>query len=535
MARYLRIVVALGALASMAGGGAVPAAHVAVESPIHTARIIAPHPGDFPGPQPFGTIGATKAGPTNKNVRVNNAAREGQLAGCNVQSETSLASYQDTVLVGFNDAQQCKDTFVSSGDPITWTGLSVSTDGGKSFKDVGPVVPNGDIVNLWGDPALAVDTTGKDAGTFYLASLADRSSGSSTVSTIGVGVSHDSGKTFKWYDAAPTSLAADFQDKEWITVDNSGGPTDGYVYLTWTDFGGTTDLHFARSTDGGRTWSKPVVLSKAGGTASRPVVGPDGELYVVWEEGAFDAPLNSPASLRDGRIVMARSTNAGESFSTPAPVAKVTVPGRSSACPTPRDVLNGDMRTWSDPSIAVDTFGSSNPRAADYNPYRGTVYVTFETHGSGADMADVFLTTLPGGRGKWTKPQNLSRDGTTTDQFLAEVAATGPGRFAATWTDRRGDAVANRLMAQWATTGSKGGAVLDKPVQLSDVDFPPPLTNPNSDVAVATCYAGDYNGLFAAPGQPAVASWGDDRDSIVVQGYQGAAIPDPNVYFSRIP
>jgi hypothetical protein len=42
-----------------------------------------------------------------------------------------------------------------------------------------------------------------------------------------------------------------FHDKEYITVDTTGGPYDGYVYVTWTRFAGSYPIYFSRSTDGG--------------------------------------------------------------------------------------------------------------------------------------------------------------------------------------------------------------------------------------------------------------------------------------------
>ena len=58
---------------------------------------------------------------------------------------------------------------------------------------------------------------------------------------------------------ATTTLA----DKPWIDVDNTGGGTDGNLYICWTRFidtdadgqANTSELRTARSTDGGTTWT----------------------------------------------------------------------------------------------------------------------------------------------------------------------------------------------------------------------------------------------------------------------------------------
>lgn len=180
------------------------------------------------------------------------------------------------VYVGFNDAQQCRDAVSPSpSGPISWTGFAISRNSGKSFQDVGPLQGNGPIVDLFGDPVLALDTRGRSKGTLYLASLANSEKGS----TIAVGTSADRGNTFAWHDAgAALTTGSAFQDKEWLAVDNTGGPADGTVYLTWTSFGSQTAIVFTRSTDGGKTWSDPKPVATGNYQGSRPLVGPNGEI-----------------------------------------------------------------------------------------------------------------------------------------------------------------------------------------------------------------------------------------------------------------
>src|SRR5262249_55761286 len=76
----------------------------------------------------------------------------------------------------------------------------------------------------------------------------------------------------------------------WIAVDRSSGPRSGWVYAlasvrTATD---PLDVMFARSTDGGQTWSAPVrVNDDPPGTRAfqwfgTMSVSPDGRIDVVW-------------------------------------------------------------------------------------------------------------------------------------------------------------------------------------------------------------------------------------------------------------
>jgi hypothetical protein len=100
-------------------------------------------------------------------------------------------------------------------------------------------------------------------------------------------------------------------------------------------------LEVLRSTDRGATWTGPHVIAEyqpagakdpATGAAIRdgtPIgamaVGPDGTLYVVWQDARI-----SPDPERDD-ILLARSTNGGVTWSTPVRVNRV--PGRSAFAP----------------------------------------------------------------------------------------------------------------------------------------------------------------------------------------------------------
>src|SRR5215813_15108250 len=133
----------------------------------------------------------------------NNAGASG--TGFFTQSETTIAAFGNTVVVGFNDSGS------NSGGTNKFTGFARSTDGGATFTDGGtlPTNPGGDA----GDPVLARNEA---TGRIYYATLQFSGSG------IMVFRSDDNGATW----AAPVQGApgkSGFQDKEWITVDNFAG------------------------------------------------------------------------------------------------------------------------------------------------------------------------------------------------------------------------------------------------------------------------------------------------------------------------
>ena len=59
--------------------------------------------------------------------------------------------------------------------------------------------------------------------------------------------------------------ASQFFDKQWVAADSS----NGNIYVTWTLFTTTSAIWFARSTDGGNTWSAPAQMN---GTWENPAL-----------------------------------------------------------------------------------------------------------------------------------------------------------------------------------------------------------------------------------------------------------------------
>src|SRR5690348_11051493 len=123
----------------------------------------------------------------------------------------------------------------------------------------------------------------------------------------------DGGKT--WEAEASTVIAHDsipnipFEDKPWIVADPDR-ERGGNIYIGWTQFTlSETNLLFSRSTDDGKTWSKPIKLNSRPGLPRddngalegfHGVVGPDGKLYTIWDDP-------------DG-IMMAISSDGGKRF-----------------------------------------------------------------------------------------------------------------------------------------------------------------------------------------------------------------------------
>ena len=277
------------------------------------------------------------------NVKLNDSSADAATA---TQSEQSVAALGDQLVAAWNDGQA---TFV--GGP--YQGYGWSTDGGQTWTDGGgPPSPAGFPQFRWmSDPVVTVN---ERTGIFYYVGLANSDP---SHSAIAVARGAFNGGAFSWLDVQVVreeSNASAVLDKPWIAADSSGPGTSVYMTCTvYTHAGNQIDLQ--RSTDGGTTWSNSSKLSSAGDNGrvqgSRPVVGPGGELYVVWTAIGDEA---------EDFLRIRKSVNRGQSFATEA-----TVTGYVANFGTGAPGYNRE-RGIHFPSAIVD-------RTA--GPFRGRVYV----------------------------------------------------------------------------------------------------------------------------------------------------------------
>src|SRR6267143_904551 len=175
------------------------------------------------------------------------------------------------------------------------------------------------------DPALAFDSRGR----VYYAGLGfNRASPPNTVA-VNRGTFDASGK-LTW--GAPsfinqTTSPSTLNDKEWIAADtHPTSPFRDRVYVTWTRFifsAGKgnyvqSPIFFASSSDGGATFSAPtnIVGNVHYDQGSRPVVGPDGSVFVFFEGSTRFAQLNS--------TYVVKSTDGGATWGAPIAVSTVS-------------------------------------------------------------------------------------------------------------------------------------------------------------------------------------------------------------------
>jgi hypothetical protein len=251
-----------------------------------------------------------------------------------------------------------------------YSGTYFSNDGGTTWccaskldgSSQGTLIPgvthlSGGPYDAGGDPAVTFDSQGN---AYYAGLGFDRTAPPNTVA-VNRGTFDASGHLF-WSAPTfinPTTSPSTLNDKEWIAADaNPQSPFRDRVYVTWTRFifspsdGGRyvqSPIMEAHSSDGGRTFSDPQLIGAPAiySQGSRPVVAPDGTVYVFFEGSTRLATLSS--------TYVVKSTDGGESFSKPLAVAELQdiMPLRNArfrvnSFPAPALAPNGDVYVaWS--------------------------------------------------------------------------------------------------------------------------------------------------------------------------------------------
>ncbi len=379
------------------------------------------------------------------------------------------------------------------------SGIYTSSDGGATWLNRGLLDDQAswvaaDLVSD-GDPVISFGPKPNGLGGFsyangaraYYSTLASYKDGKSPFPAnkapelLAVSYSDDNGLTWSAPVIATTKLNPNnFNDKEWVVADdNLASPFFGRVYVTWTQFrsatftgNGNEPVMVAVSTNGGASFGAPNQLSPAGnnGTGngrqgSLPATGPDGSVYVAFEQGSNQVVVIS----RDG----------GGSWTRPAAIGPVT---------DIQDPIPGaNFRTNSFPSIAADP-QSGSP----------TVYAAWVDRTSGGGRVVVSTSTNKGV--SWSTPATVSTaaEGYAFYQGL-DVAPNGRvdigyQALVATRTNTYG--TGNASIDSWYTSSSGSGWTA--PLKVSSASSDPAASAQNN---LARQFYGDYNQVASSNGK----------------------------------
>ena len=260
-------------------------------------------------------------------------------------------------------------------------------------------------------------------------------------------------------------------DGVWIAVWHTSDTQGGTLGDDW-------DIFMSRSTDGGNSWDAGVLLNSNGtddnGDDISPVVATDGKgnWITAWASTASFAGMFG----RDRDILYCRSTDNGQTWSSPAPlnVNAAQDYGHDWAVRLTSDSAGNWLAVWSSTDSLVGRIGGDS---------------------------DIFVSRSNDAGASWTHPMPLNSNAQSDAGFDAtpDIAVDAKGRWAATWSS--GDSLDGSLGTErdiLIARSADAGASWSDPSPLnqnaasdSRDDWSPRLANNGADVWVAVWSSGD--------------------------------------------
>lgn len=515
------------------------------------------------------------------NVKVNQDClnlSDSDLAGRGqAQNETSIAvdpSQPNHIIASYNDYRR--------GDGNC--GTSYSVDSGRQWNDstipdsftrgrVQNVADFGATREYWGgggDTSVAWDTKGNAYLSCQLFNRGRPTSSNADLSSALVVFRSTQNDGASWNfpgryvrasnDTAGTGVSP-FLDKQLMTVDNHvGSPYQDRVYVTWTEFAanGTAYIYEAYSADYAEHFSTPRLVSTNSPVLcantyniatpngncnenqfSQPFTGPDGSLYVVYNN--FNNRIDQGSSDNRNQILLSKSTDGGNTFTAPVKVSDYyDLPACAAyqqgkdfgrACvPEKNGTANSYFRATNyasgavnptNPTQVVVTFGSYiNPHSNEANGCRPTgffadgnnLYTGVKTPGACNNDILESVSNDAGASftGSTTDPRALTSVNqgpgqATTDQWWQWIAFTKDGKLATSYYDRQygNDEATGFSDVSLSTSGSLVNFGVRR---VTSSSMPPPTE-------FSGLFFGDYSGLTAYTS--AHPLWMDTRNPAV--------------------
>ena len=366
-----------------------------------------------------------------------------------------------------------------------------STDGGLSWDTATVTPPVADLSTACpSDPGVAIDRTGRQYFSF------DRSIPCTSDAPSRVFVVTRQRPDSAWSKpilVAPLGRAR-LDDKPALAVDASPvSPYRNRVYVAWSRLSRRVvySIVISHSDDGGRTWSRPVKVNRAGDELNYASIGVarSGALYVAWTDSSRYS------------VQIARSTDGGAHFGSESKAAAfivIAIPHCGIGI-----VIRADPRSCiqANPSVSVDTSGGRfsgrvyvSYTGTDFNGDKGTALTTFDSRlrpVAGFPLLGHHRVVARGPAGR------------ISDQFWAQSAVDpADGSLWLCFYDTGGDGT--RSTASYSCSLSRnGGRTWARPVRAASV--------PSDETRPGGRQYGYYQGLVVSNGV-AHPIWTDTRE-----------------------
>lgn len=306
--------------------------------------------------------------------------------------------------------------------------------------------------------------------------------------------------------------------------------SDGTLYLAWMD-GYTPGIRFSKSSNGGSTWSAPLMLTPSTGTPNwgdKPLllISPSGQdvylgfnasdAYVAASHNSgasFAAPVKVNSDLRywfhtggavapngdayfitsdfsqdytgDANISVLKSTNGGTSWS----IIRVDVSKEMPDC------------KWS-VGCSFGFFGTIAGMAIDST---GKIMVAYNANNSVRAPMQLYARTSSNGGATWSARMDIGAGSTVNHHSVQVVNGFTAGEFAVVWQDDRMGA--NLAWNVWLRHTLNSGSSWDNPVRLSDLATGAPYKTANG---YGFPY-GDYLGVARDASGKYYVAWGEGK------------------------
>ena len=393
----------------------------------------------------------------------------------------------------------------------------------------------------------------------------------------GYSYSSDGGQTFTDGGALPNAPAFINLGDPWLGSDRAGNVY--YANLMIDGQTGELDVGVAKSTNGGKTFSAPTVISPRNnlfyfGDKESLAVGPDPKnksrdnIYVAWDDDSLDENYNEALGLP-----VAHSTDGGNTwqvtYADQIPLDYNTCSFAQYIGATPAVAPNGVLYvaaekfsvtdpdcTFDQPFVASEWIFKSTDGGQTFGPGKQISTVT-ETGdlslGPGMVMRNLELPTIALGQGgganapiyvAWNDAASghsnirlaTSTDGSKTwklawatngpnDQMQPALSSDSSGLHLL-YYQRNPDNTLD-VVAASSTNGKPPFA----PTRVTSQSFPGVFTFPQFDPIIAFGYMGDYI-ANVSDGTDQYYVWGDNRDTVTnILWPQGRH--DPDVFFAK--